>query len=148
MTRAVTFIGIFQIASLLCGFLALGIILKICGYPAENPAAEWSPLAVFLRTRGLHFLFVPACWAVYASLAVRINRGLLSEPPAMVLGILISCAILLSFLFAMIHPFSSIHFTKAEGSVRAYVQTTLFPAARSLSLSPLQIRAFLHACTA
>lgn len=106
MTRAVTFLGIFQVACLLCGFLALGIVLKICGYPAEVPQVEWSPLAVFLRSYGLYFLVVPACWAVYASLSVRMNRGLLSEPPAMVLGILISCAILILFVYAAIFPFT------------------------------------------
>lgn len=108
MTRSLTFLGLFQFACLLIGFFALGIILKVSGYPEELPMIKWSPIAVFLRSHGLWLLALPAFWVTYAVYSSRRDKGFFSERTSIVIGVLLSGAIILTFLYAAIFPFSRV----------------------------------------
>jgi hypothetical protein len=106
--RSLTFLGIFQIACLLIGFFALGIVLKLCGYPEGLPMTRWSPFAIFLRSHGLWLLVAPALWITYATYSSRVDQGIFSEKISILVGLVLSGAIILSFLYAAIFPFTRI----------------------------------------
>ncbi|HWL53014.1 MAG TPA: hypothetical protein VNQ90_11300 [Chthoniobacteraceae bacterium] len=105
MSRAITFLGIFQVVCLVIGHFALGMILKLHGYPNAYPGAQWSPLALFLRTHGALLLVIPGLWTFFAVVLARRNRGLFSEKFAMLAGVAISIALILSFLYAAAFPY-------------------------------------------
>jgi hypothetical protein len=107
-SRLLVFLGLFQTACLVMGFFALGIILKVAGYPEGDPMIRWSPIAVFLRTQGLWLLVVPALWVCFAVYSSTRGKGVFSEGASVVAGIGISAAIILTFLYAAIFPFSRI----------------------------------------
>lgn len=108
MPRSLMFLGILQIACLLVGFFALGIILKVSGYPEDLPMIRWSPLAIYLRTHGLWLLALPAVWVIYAVYSARSDKGVFSVKISIIVGFLLSAAIILSFLYAAIFPFSRV----------------------------------------
>ena len=51
MSRTTTILGLLQTILLVGGFLALGMVLKVSGYP-DSTEVRWNPLAVFLREHG------------------------------------------------------------------------------------------------
>jgi hypothetical protein len=108
MSRLLTFLGLFQLACLLIGFFALGIILKVNGYPDESLMIRWSPFAIFLRSQGLWLLTAPALWVCYAVYSSHRDKGIFSERTSIAIGAAISGAIILSFLYAAIFPLSRV----------------------------------------
>lgn len=108
MSRTLTFLGIFQLVCLLIGFLALGIVLKVSGYPDDLPMIKWSPFATFLRAEGLWLLALPALWVIYAAYSSRRDKGVFSEQTSVLVGIILTGVIILSFLYAAIFPYSRV----------------------------------------
>jgi len=104
MHTSATRLGLIQIACLTLGFFALGGVLKLLGYPDDNPLVEWSPLAAFLRDRGLLLLLIPGLWVIYAAVADRSDRGIFSARAAFMSGIAISGIFIKIFLFAAVFP--------------------------------------------
>ncbi|RYD67125.1 MAG: hypothetical protein EOP84_30750 [Verrucomicrobiaceae bacterium] len=105
MNRTTTYIAIVQAVVIVLGFLALGIVLKFCGYPDEL-GVRWNPLAVFLREYGVWLLLVPLFWTVFSLRAREVNRGIFSEPYAIISGIALAVGTSLFFLYAAIFPYT------------------------------------------
>src|ERR1035438_4755151 len=76
MSRNITILALIQLTLVTLGFFALGIVLKIAGYPMDPPfmaslgRVVWSPIALLLRNYGLGLLFVSAVWGVFALFCV------------------------------------------------------------------------------
>lgn len=105
MNRAITVMGLVQIVCVVVGFFALGIVLKISGYPDGNPLAVWSPVAVFLRTYGLLLLMVPILWVGLAVFSVHRDRGFFQERVALLLGVIVAAGLVGAFLYACVFRF-------------------------------------------
>lgn len=105
MTRPMTILAVMQVMLVIVGFFALGLVLKVSGYP-DLPEARWNPLAVFLREHGAWLLGLPVAWVLWANLAQRVDRGLLSQWLAYLIGVLLAGAIVGLFLMAMVRPFT------------------------------------------
>lgn len=103
MPRAITFLALLQTMLIVAGFCALGIVLKISGYPAVEHV-RWNPLAVALREHGMWLLLLPVLWVVFATMARRIDRGFFSDRSAYILGATLSCLIIGMFLYACVAP--------------------------------------------
>ncbi len=103
--RAISLIGLVMLLLTVLGYVGLGIVLKMNGYP-DNSFVRWTPIAVSLRQHGHWILLVPILWATYAVISSHIGRGLLSEGVAFVIGIIFLMAILLLYLYAIGYPFS------------------------------------------
>lgn len=106
MTRQIALPAVIQLACIFGGFFALGIVLKVLGYPAslENQWIPFSPLAVFLREKGLFFLLFPMVWCIYGAVSWRVQRGWLSPTVATVGGVAVALCILLLFVAVAIYP--------------------------------------------
>jgi|GEM_PF-2470093 len=103
--RTISLLGLMMLLLTVLGYVGLGIVLKMNGYP-DNSLVRWTPLAVNLRQYGHCSLIVPLLWAAYAVISSHIGRGLLSEDVALVVGILLVIAILQAFLLAIANPFT------------------------------------------
>jgi len=87
------------------GFIALGIVLKMCGYP-DNPTVRWNPLALFLREQGVWLLLLPVAWVAVASYVQRLDRGLFCDRVAWIIGLCIAVLITGLFLYAAVFPYT------------------------------------------
>lgn len=105
MSRTTTYIAILQSAVIVLGFLALGSVLKFCGYP-DSTGIRWNPLAVFLREHGIWLLAIPLFWVAFALKAQQVDRGILSEHRALILGVGLAGVITVVFLWAAIFPYT------------------------------------------
>ena len=103
--REIALIGLVMLLLTVLGYVAVGVVLKMNGYP-DNPMVRWTPLAVSLRQHGYWLLFVPLIWAIYAIIASRIDRGIMSFGLAFATGAILICVILLLFLLALFNPFT------------------------------------------
>lgn len=103
----VTVLGLLQIACVILGYVALGIVLKIWGYP-NNPMVHWAPLAEFLRTDGGWLLLIPLVWVFYAVRSLRVDRGVFSARSAMVLGVVLPIILTTAFVYAAFWPCSRV----------------------------------------
>jgi hypothetical protein len=94
--------GLLQIASVILGFFALAIVMKMNGYPLEWPeiGIRWRPLARTLRESALLLMIFPALWLGYCLFAVQKERGVFTTDLAIFLGILFAVLVLLVFLYA------------------------------------------------
>ncbi|CAN5555981.1 hypothetical protein BH09VER1_BH09VER1_38180 [soil metagenome] len=102
VSRAITILGLVQVAMILLGFLALGVIIKIFG---EHPdMVELSPLASVLRQYSMLLLALPVLWICYALWAAQVDRGVLSVRLSIVVGTLVAAAIPIAFLLAAAFP--------------------------------------------
>ena len=111
MPRLVTSLGLVQVLCIVCGYLALTMVMKVQGYPQIpewNPLGHWSPLAVGLRTHGWMLLVLPALWAWYGTVAVRVDSGWRTEHAALVSGLVVLGVVLAAFLHAIVHPHGSL----------------------------------------
>lgn len=69
MKATTILIAAVQVLVIVCGFVAVGIVLKFSGYP-ENPRwVHWNPLAIGLRHFGLGLLVFPIIWTIIAARA-------------------------------------------------------------------------------
>jgi len=103
----VTVLGLLQIACIILGYIALGIVLKIWGYP-NNPMVRWAPLAEFLRTQGGWLLLIPLVWSWYAARALRAEGGVFSERWGVFLGVALPILLTAMFLCAACWPCSRV----------------------------------------
>lgn len=111
MSRNITILAFIQLLLVILGFFGLGIVLKVSGYPHDPPfmaslgRVVWSPLALLLRHYGLVLLFVPVVWTVAASLS-QSRRMVFSFAVWMVVGLVLSSAIIILFIYACIHRYA------------------------------------------
>jgi hypothetical protein len=111
MSRSITIVGLIQLTLVLLGFFALGIILRVEGYPHDPPfmaslgRVVWSPTALFLRNHGLLLLFVPAVWTTVASLSQN-RRVFFSLAVWLIIGVALSGAITTLFIYACTHRYA------------------------------------------
>ncbi len=105
MSRATTILALLQTLVIVVGFLALGAVLKMAGYPATI-AVRWNPLAVFLREHGMAFLLLPVLWVFFATAAERVDRGFLSYRVAFIVGLCVACTFLMLFVHAILFPYT------------------------------------------
>jgi hypothetical protein len=111
MSRNITILALIQLLVVILGFFALGIILKVGGYPQDPgfPASlsrvVWSPFAIFFRHYGLAFLFVPAVWTVVTSLS-QSRRIIFSFTVWSIIGIVLPVVIISLFIYACIHRYA------------------------------------------
>ena len=108
MHHATAIVAILQISVTVIGFFALGIILKLFGYPGAT-VLEWNPMAVFLREYGLVFLAFPLVWCIYAVSADNLDNRWLSPTIAAILGIAFIFVIGGLFLVAATYPYTHRH---------------------------------------
>ncbi len=107
MPRMVTVLGLLQIGCVVLGFFALGIVLKVWGYP-DNPMVRWAPLALFLRTEGGWLLVIPLLWMAYAARALAVDRGIFSARWAIGLGVGLPVVMAGLFVYASFLPCSRV----------------------------------------
>ena len=118
MTPGIAILSLVQVACVLIGFLALGLVLKIWGYPAEpsgSPTVVCMPLAIFLRTYGLLLLGLPIFWTFGAVVAVQGSGGWWLEGTAILAGVLVCVAVALSFLYAAVFPIGRLQIVGLPG---------------------------------
>lgn len=108
MHQATAIVAILQISVTVIGFLAVGIVLKLFGYP-DATVLEWSPMAVFLREYGLAFLAFPLVWCIYAVSADNVDSRWLSPTIAAIFGIAFIFIIGGLFLVAATYPYTHRH---------------------------------------
>lgn len=97
--------GLLQILFMVIGFCALGIVMKMNGYPDEF-MIRWTPLARGLREYGVYVLVIPVTWIVYTIVAAQIERGLFSLDVAVAVGFLLAFLILFVFLYATFNSYT------------------------------------------
>lgn len=105
MCRSTALLALLQTAIVVLGSIALGIVLKISGYPAAS-ALQWNPLTLLLHHYGLWLLAVPVGWLLFASSAERVDQGVLCYRTACMSALGISGGIVALYLFASIYPFT------------------------------------------
>jgi hypothetical protein len=111
MSRTITLLGLAQIATVVCGFFGLAIILKHHGYPGEPfqvgfsfAIDHWSRLALFLRCHGLILLVVPLAWIVLAGISEHRANFILPFGLWLMVGTIIPFVIIMTFFYAIFHP--------------------------------------------
>ena len=105
MPRTITLLALFQVLMVIIGFLALGIVLKLSGYP-DLIGLHWNPLAVFLREHGFLLLLLSSVWTVYAVAVERVQRGWLLPQVAFSLGVGLALFFVPLFLYAAVFPYT------------------------------------------
>jgi hypothetical protein len=104
--REITVIGGLQIALVVLGWCALGVVLKFNGYPDDNPFVRWTPLAAWLREYGVWLLLVSPVWTGIAIVLhpmedrVVLNAVIAATGPVLALGIFFL------FLVAALDPYT------------------------------------------
>ncbi len=111
MSRTVALLALAQVATVICGFFGLSIILRRYGYPEEPNifssglgVYHWSHLTLFLRRYGFILLIVPLSWAAFAAISERRASYILSHGLWLVVGTIIPFTIIMTFLYAIFHP--------------------------------------------
>ncbi len=102
---SISLIALIMFLVTVLGFVGLGIVLKMSGYP-DDQFVRWTPIAVTLRERGRWVLAVPFLWALFAVISSRIDRGILSDKLAGAIGVFLIAVILVLFLYAVMNPFT------------------------------------------
>ena len=105
MSRTTTILGLLQTILLVGGFLALGMVLKVSGYP-DSTEVRWNPLAVFLREHGGWLLLLPVLWVLYATTAQTRDHGFFSYRLACAIGLGLAVCTIAVFLYAAVYPFT------------------------------------------
>ena len=105
MSRTTTFLALLQTVLVILGFIVLGAVLKISGYP-DTLAVRWNPLTVFLREHGVWLLLLPVLWVAFATAAQRLDRGFMSYRIACVVGLCIAAITIVLFLYAAVFPYT------------------------------------------
>ena len=105
MNRTITLLALFQVLLVIIGFLALGIVLKLSGYP-DALRLHWNPLAVFLREHGFLLLLLPLLWTIYAVAAERVQQGWLLPRLAFSFGVGLALLLIPLFLYAAVFAYT------------------------------------------
>ncbi len=103
--RSIAIIGMVMLLLIVLGFVGLGIVMKMNGYP-KSEMIRWTPLALALRQHGHWLLLLPVVWMIYAVVVFRLDRGLFMEGLAYVIGSLLLLVVPMLFLFAIVNPFT------------------------------------------
>jgi len=103
--HSISLIALIMFLLTVVGFVGLGIVLKMSGYP-DDPFVRWTPIAVTLREHGQWVLTVPFLWALFAIVSSRIDRGIFSERFAGPVGVVLVAVIIVMFLYAIANPFT------------------------------------------
>ena len=105
MSRNVTIVALIQLLVVILGFFALGMVLKVEGYPDDPPLpaslgrAVWSPLVLLLREHGLALLSVPVGWTILTSRSQN-RRIIFSQDIWLIIGVIAAVAIIALFIYA------------------------------------------------
>lgn len=107
LSRSIVMIGLLQLLCISAGFFAVGIILKLSGWPEiDDPTIRWNPYAVFLRNFGWVFVVVPLVWTIYAAVSKEIDEGWWNFEVALVVGVIIPILFLLVFILSALSPYT------------------------------------------
>lgn len=101
--RNLTWIGLAMVLVVVLGFVTLGIVLKFHGWP-DQTMFRFHPLASGLRLYGAWLMLLPLLWAIYAAIAVPIDKGILSAGLVEAVGAALVGILLLAFLIAVANP--------------------------------------------
>jgi hypothetical protein len=99
-------IGLLQTLLIFFGFVAVRIVLKMNGYPADNLGLRWNPLSVFLREHGLWLVCLPVCWTLLTLWAERNRQGPALHRGLMVLGLLVIVAAIAMYSWASLNSYA------------------------------------------
>jgi hypothetical protein len=105
MSRAVIYIALLQTLLVVSGFMALGTVLKIAGYP-DSTVLDWRPLAVLLREHGAWLLLMPILWVFFAFAAGRLDHPFFSRRLVFFSGVGIAGIIAALFFYATVFPYT------------------------------------------
>ena len=100
--KATALIGLLQVSAVILGTLSVGIIMKINGYPSEDPTIKWSPFSIWLRSYGLVFMIIPIIWILSVSLVKDLNNN---PKVVYISGTLTAALILVFFIYHAITSF-------------------------------------------
>lgn len=101
MSRATTLIALVQTLLIILGFATLGIVLKLRGYPDDDPLMHWKPFVVFLREHGYWLLIMPTIWTL---LATVVQRNIPARQITNFFGILLAVGVFGVFVYASVFP--------------------------------------------
>ena len=121
LAKATVQVTVVMMAVVVLGFIAVGIMLKVNGYPHGELAdfVRWNPLAVFLRKDGMYLLWVPVVWTFVAVVAQRRDRGRLYAGTFWV-GVALTVSMLAMFITAIAKPYTiPFMIIKAKESAKA-----------------------------
>lgn len=104
--RGITVIGGMQIALVILGWCALGIVLKFNGYPDDNPSVRWTPLAAGLREYGVWLLFVSPSWTGIAIVLHKMEDRVVLNGVVAATGPVLALGIFFLFLAAALEPYA------------------------------------------
>lgn len=102
MPKVHAYLAAIQALVVSLGWVSLGIVMKMAGYPGHADATiHWNPAAVVLREYGLLFMAVPV-------LGYFLPARPTGEPaPARtVIGVILAAALLVAFLYAAACPYT------------------------------------------
>jgi hypothetical protein len=119
--------GLVMLLLMVLGFVALGIVMRVNGYPNSNPFIRWTPLALTLRQHGHWGLVLPLVWVIAAVISSHVGRRFLAEVVASALAIL-ALVIPLLFLYAMANSYTHgllIHTPATETAAQANREQSL-----------------------
>ena len=105
MSLYVKWMVLAQFLVVVIAFVAVGVVLKISGYPSSD-FVRWNGVAVAFREHGPWLLLFPVGWGIYALVCEHYNRGLLSEAMAGTIGVLFLTIVVILFLYAICVPFT------------------------------------------
>ncbi len=105
MPRAVAYIALVQLLLVIAGFVVLGIVLKVAGYP-DFAGYHWNPLAVLLRKHGLWFLVAPVLWALFAIAAEHLHHPFFSQRLVLFSGVAWAGIVTALFFYAAVFPYT------------------------------------------
>jgi hypothetical protein len=104
--RSIAIVGLIMLLLVVLGYVALGVVMKLDGYPKEEFGIKWTPLALNLRQHGHWFLALPLLWVICGVAAAHIDRGAaIAHIASAICGILL-VVIFMLFLFAVGNPYT------------------------------------------
>ena len=107
LSTSIVVVGLLQLLCIAAGFFAVGIMLKLSGWPeTDDLTIRWNPYAVFLRRFGWMFIVIPFLWTIYAVVSKEIDEGWWDFEAAMVVGFIIPILSLLVFILNALNPFT------------------------------------------
>ncbi len=94
-----------QMTFIFLSFMALGISMKINGYPENYPERPWLPMALTLRKFGLLALFVPLLLSVVSFYCTKVDSKVDFDSVAL-LSVFVTIGLMIMFVFYAISPYS------------------------------------------
>jgi hypothetical protein len=100
--RPIITIALVQAGIVVIGFIALGIALKVQGYP--QPHLHWNSVSVMLRQQGMMLLVIPVGCVALALLAdlQPSRRRYINESVVWVFSLLVATVLLGIFFYAVV----------------------------------------------